>query len=247
MRHSLTHSTRPDARAGRLRSQQAHSRSMRAIRFTLAMAFMLLLPGCVTSSKFGEVETERDELALDKAALEKQVAGLEVANRSLESERVEIFDELEDRREETEMLTSVRSDLENDLNRLSQTEEELSEKLSRQQAELESAKQEVAALQSTYQDLVDDLEAELQQGAVEIEQLRSGLRVVVADEILFASGSAELGRQGDELLSKVAANIKKLDYMVDVEGHTDSKKIRGTLKKRIPATGNSPAPVLPAS
>ena len=202
----------------------------------LATATLLPITGCVSSSRFGEVEAERDQLTRDRTALGKKVDGLELANRSLESERIRLFEELEDRREETVKLTSVRANLEENVNRLSDSEATLSQELATRQAALDEAQLEVSKLQSTYRELVDDLEAEVQQGAIEIEQLRSGLRVVVADEILFASGSAELAARGRDVLSIVGQNIKKLDYLIDVQGHTDNVKIRkGNLKKRYPS------------
>ncbi|MFT5443863.1 MAG: chemotaxis protein MotB [Myxococcota bacterium] len=191
--------------------------------------------GCVTSSTHNEVVAERDRLALESAAVGDLAGKLEVSNASLEAERVRIYDELEDLRIEREALTQARAQLEGDVSRLSENESELNEQLQETSAALSAATEDVRDLQSTYQGLVTDLESELQKGAIEIEQLRSGLRVAVSDEILFRSGSAKLDKEGAALLEKVAANVSKLDYAIDVEGHTDNIPIRGSLTKQYPS------------
>ncbi len=189
---------------------------------------------CVTSGTHQEVVDERDRLQRENEMMSEQAGLLEVSNASLEAERVRLYDELEDLRVETEALSATRSALEKDVMRLSESEGQLSSQLQATNDALEAAEREAAELKSTYQGLVADLESELQKGEIEIEQLRSGLRVGVSDEILFRTGSADLDAEGREVLAKVAENIAKLDYMVDVEGHTDNIPILGPLKKKYP-------------
>lgn len=193
----------------------------------LAGATMLLALGCVTKGTHDEVVAERDLLQRQHQLLVEKAGHLEVSNASLEAERVRLYDRLEDLRVETEALEATRTTLERDVMRLAESEEELS-------ARLEAATREADKLKSTYQGLVSDLENELQKGEIEIEQLRNGLRVGVSDEILFRSGSADLDRDGRAVLAKVAGNIAKLDYEVDVEGHTDNVPIVGPLRKQYP-------------
>ena len=115
--------------------------------------------------------------------------------------------------------------------RLQSREEELSVTVSA--LIVESRK--VAELQSTYDGLVGDLEAELASGEIKIEQLRDGLQVDVAHDILFASGSAELSPAGARVLETVAERLAPLAYQISVEGHTDDNPIRGQLKQRYPS------------
>jgi hypothetical protein len=56
----------------------------------------------------------------------------------------------------------------------------------------------------------------------------------VSDDVLFASGSAKLDAIGRDVLVKVAEQIKQLEDYVEVRGHTDDRRIRGTLAKRFP-------------
>lgn len=101
-------------------------------------------------------------------------------------------------------------------------------------SELEARSDEIAAMKGTYDSLVRDLKGELESGQVQIEQLREGIRVSVAEEILFPSGSAELNDRGREVLGKVAADLEQTTHLVAVLGHTDNVQISSRLKPRYP-------------
>ena len=129
--------------------------------------------------------------------------------------------------EERDALSEKNARVEERLQAIGSTNDELASKLSERD-------QEVAELRGTYDALVSDLEAEVASGHVQIEQLRDGIRVNVSDEILFPSGSAEVDDRGREVLKKVAAQIAKSPYQVEVEGHTDDVAIVGALAQRYP-------------
>jgi chemotaxis protein MotB len=94
-----------------------------------------------------------------------------------------------------------------------------------------------AALDETkkqYDAMVGQMQGELSSGKIEIQQMRDGINVNLAQDILFKSGSADLGKDGRELLLKVAENLKTSPYQVNVIGHTDNQKIGGNLAKKYP-------------
>jgi chemotaxis protein MotB len=101
-------------------------------------------------------------------------------------------------------------------------------------SQLEARSAEIAGMKGTYDSLVRDLEAELESGQVQIEQLREGIRVSVAEEILFPSGSAELNDRGREVLGKVAVDLEDTTHLIAVLGHTDNVQISSRLKPRYP-------------
>ncbi len=71
--------------------------------------------------------------------------------------------------------------------------------------------------------------------AVNVEQQGEGLKVTLTNEILFASGSAELSPAGRTLLQKVVGNLaEEAAYRFIVEGHTDDVPIRGALQRLYP-------------
>jgi len=106
--------------------------------------------------------------------------------------------------------------------------------ISELKAELESTKQATVSMQSTYEGLVGQLKSEVSNGSVTIQQMRDGIRVNLAQEILFKSGSANLDKTGKELLAKVAEELQGSTYEIQVIGHTDNQKIGPALAQRYP-------------
>ncbi len=184
----------------------------------LLLASALLAVGCVTRGTFDRVEGQRDALAADKRRLEERVRMLEASTESLDSERVGLIEEME-------ALSQAHDALDSDVRRLRQAERELSENLSRRDQELQSRSQEVDRLKSTYEGLVTDLESEVAAGQIAIQQLRDGLRLDLQEDVLFASGSAEVNARGQGVLGKVAERIKSVPHRVEVGGHTDDVPI----------------------
>ena len=194
----------------------------------LAVALGLLLSsGCVTAGKYRILEEERDALLQTEADLAQRVRLLTASNQSLGAERLKLLDEMED-------LLEARAALEDDIQKLRRTESILSGTLRDREARLASREDELRRLQGTYEGLVGDLQEELAAGQVEIEQLREGLRLNLSQEVLFASGSANLSQAGTAVVSKVAARLKSASYRIQVQGHTDPIPIRSTLRSRYP-------------
>jgi len=164
------------------------------------------------------VVDERDALRADKGRLEERVRLLEASTKSLDGERVELIDQMEDLRQQQE-------EAEKHLRRLRKAEADLSHRVAVQETELQSRGQEIAGLRSTYEGLVSDLEAELADGQIEIQQLRDGLQLNMAQEVLFPSGSAEVSSGGQAVLAKVADRVGDAPYVVVVQGHTDDVPI----------------------
>jgi chemotaxis protein MotB len=205
-----------------------NTRSLRLHSLLIAAAVC----GCVTQGTFDDVTAERDQLRKDKSQLEERVRKLEDASASLQAERVVLIDEMEDLRVARESLTR-------DVRRLTRSEAQLNENLAAREAELASREAELASteeglakLRGTYDGLVADLEAEVAAGQIEIEQLREGLRLNLAQEILFPSGSATLNAGGIAVLRKVAERLRSLPNHVEVQGHTDNIALRAQASYR---------------
>jgi chemotaxis protein MotB len=186
--------------------------------FLLLPPLLLLAPGCVTRGRYQELEGERDGLAADKRRLEERVRLLEASSASLGAERAQLIDEMEDLRQAHEQL-------DRDVKRLRAAEAELSRDLAAREEQLAARTAEVEQLRGTYEGLVADLEAELAAGQIEITQLREGLQLDLAQDILFPSGSPEVNAGGRAVLGKVAERVREMPYLVIVQGHTDDVPI----------------------
>lgn len=82
--------------------------------------------------------------------------------------------------------------------------------------------------------LEESLKKELADKDVQISRLKDQLKVTVASEILFPSGSAELSPEGVDVLRKVAKAANKTQDEVKVEGHTDTDPIAPVLAQYYP-------------
>jgi chemotaxis protein MotB len=198
----------------------------------------MLASACVMPGVHRQVSTERDGLAAAKRDLDERVRLLGIANESLDEQVARLVDERED-------LLEERSALQKELARAQHTEVRLAanlrgtaEELAITAAALQAEASKISELQSIYDGLVGDLESEVAAGQIRIEQLEGGIEVGVSQDILFASGSARLSRDGASVLKTVAARLAPLDYRISVEGHTDNIAIRGELKRRYPTNWN---------
>jgi len=75
---------------------------------------------------------------------------------------------------------------------------------------------------------VERLGAELGKGAKVYERDDGGATIVLASDLTFTAGRADLNRQAQETLRRVAQTLKQTDGFnrVRIEGHTDSDPIR---------------------
>jgi len=184
----------------------------------LRLSLLLLAAGaagCVSQGTHAVVTAERDQFAKEAARLEEALTRAEVSNASLESERLDLMDAMEDLRLEHTEVSS-------DVARLRRLEAELSANLAARESELSEKRQTLDELSGTYAGLVEDLEEEVASGQIQIEQLREGLRVNLSQEILFSSGAASLNAGGKDVLRAVGRRLGSLPNAVEVQGHTDN-------------------------
>lgn len=93
-----------------------------------------------------------------------------------------------------------------------------------------------AAQSRTYQALSAQLQKEIQADQVRIKELQGQLTVTLVDEILFASGSAEMHAQGRSTLEKIIGTLQGVpDKRINVRGYTDNEPIGPALRARYPS------------
>jgi len=97
------------------------------------------------------------------------------------------------------------------------------------------AQTEIARQERVYTNLQETFSKEQQANQVKIEMLKSGIKVNLANEILFPPGSANLNSQGIEVLKRAATELKGSPYQTLVAGFTDNVAISGKLKKKYPS------------
>ena len=96
-------------------------------------------------------------------------------------------------------------------------------------------KEEIEKVDETYKALIDEMKKEIEEGNIEITNLRGVLSVNVLDKILFDSGKTVIKPDGLAVLKRVGDILKGVqDKMIVVEGHTDNVPISAALKGRFP-------------
>ena len=203
-------------------------------RILIVLVVGLVSSGCVTRGAFEALRENRDRIEAERRNLIREVARLELERDSFEKQYLEAQEAYEDERLDRTTLAGNLERVEKEATRLDRDLE--AERLARLEAARALAEREmqIAAMKGTYDELVSDLESELSAGQIEIEQLREGIRLNVSDDVLFASGSAELDRIGRDVLVKVAGRLKEIDDFIEVRGHTDDRPIRGALARIYP-------------
>jgi len=94
----------------------------------------------------------------------------------------------------------------------------------------------LAAQNKTYQALTAQLQNEIKADEVRIKQLQGQLTVTLIDEILFASGSAEMHTKGRNTLEKIVGTLQGVpDKRIVVRGYTDNEPIGPALRARYPS------------
>ena len=87
----------------------------------------------------------------------------------------------------------------------------------------------------TYQALNAQLQQEIKADQVRIKELQGQLTVTMIDEIVFASGSAQMNVKGRETLEKIVGTLQSVtDKRIVIRGYTDNEPIGYELRQRYP-------------
>ncbi len=178
-------------------------------RLVFPLLALLFFAGCaktVPIDKYDAKAKEAETLASQNDSLQSQVKSLKDENEGLKK------DQDLTRKEKDALQAKV---------------DELSQKAEKAE-KLERATQ-------TADELRKKLEKEIQEGQVQITEMKNRLTMTMVDKILFSSGSADINKDGKKVLDKVISILKDVkDKRIQVEGHTDNVQIVSSLKKRFP-------------
>lgn len=176
--------------------------------FLLFICLSLVLPGCVAKSTFEEQVAQNQGLNEKLSACDSELATSNAQNQALKTD-------LESSRKTIESL---------DLHTRNLAVEIEQERLAKEAA--------LEKMQSSYNQLQEQMQQEIQRGEITISELEGRLTVNMVDSILFASGSAKIKKAGLEVLKRVADIVKEItDKEIEVEGHTDNIPISSRIKK----------------
>lgn len=100
---------------------------------------------------------------------------------------------------------------------------------SESKASAEQQEQDTQDMSSTAEMLVKSLEKEIDEGAIEVENLGQQLIIRIREDGSFPAGSAFLQPKFRPLVKKIANLVKDVPGIIRVSGHTDDKPIESEL------------------
>lgn len=202
----------------------------------LALLVVPLTVGCVGKARYDASQNALQAARSKNAELEEQAAqlrdDLRAANQEVEDAEARIA-LLEDQIADTRLeLQAVEQQLEEERgekaelvkarSRMKASIEEMTaalEDLARRKALAEKRIQEFRDLVARFKDLIDA-------GKLQVRILDGRMVVQLATDVLFASGSASLSKEGRDAVREVADVLKAIpDRSFQVEGHTDNVPI----------------------
>lgn len=95
---------------------------------------------------------------------------------------------------------------------------------------------EMAKLREAQRGLIKALRPQIDKGTIVVDLNNERLLINLASGYLFGSGEDQLKPAGADALKQVGAILKDFpEYKVAVDGHTDNRPIRSSLKKKFPS------------
>ena len=165
------------------------------------------------NSELGNVRAQitdlEQKLASGSASAQEEITKLQKQASELEANAGRIAKEREQLRQEQSQLAATleqeRLAKEEEIKRLTRTQEELSK----------------------------SLQDEISKGNITIQQVRDRLTINMVDRVLFDSGQAQVKPAGVKVLKQVADVLNKIsDKQIRIEGHTDNVPISSKLQNR---------------
>ncbi|MBF0287979.1 MAG: OmpA family protein [SAR324 cluster bacterium] len=198
----------------------------------------------VDEAKKYQILTKRQQ-----AIVNEQKKNIQELQQSLTSEKKRAMAQQEMLSAQNRKLGEMIGDYELKITKFEQQERQLldeTEKKRKQEEELrrqlESYQNESEELQERFQedhqarqDMVMSLRDQLESAKVKVMELSNRVAVRLDETLLFDSGKSYIKASGFKVLKKIGAVLKKIhDRHIQVEGHTDARRIGGTLKKKFP-------------
>ena len=157
----------------------------------------------------GQITDLEQKLASGSASAREEIAKLQKQASELEGNAARIAKEREQLRQEQSQLAATleqeRLAKEEEIKRLTRTQEELSK----------------------------SLQDEISKGNITIQQVRDRLTINMVDRVLFDSGQAQVKPAGVKVLKQVGDVLNKIsDKQIRIEGHTDNVPISSKLQDR---------------
>ena len=206
---------------------------MKTIKILFVPCLALMLTGCVSKKKFAELQGQYDKLKTEQQSLQNDYQEAKVSIAEYTSDRNSLAARLEEEKQRNKELQEAYKKLQGSYQEnVSQGQVNISKLVDEINASNKFIKQLVEAKSksdSLNQALTNKLTRSLtreEMNDVDVQVLKGVVYISLADNMLYKSGSYEIGERAGETLSKIAKIIMDYkDYDVLVEGNTDNVPI----------------------
>lgn len=206
---------------------------MKHIKFLAPVAALLLLTSCVTKKQYAEVQSNYEKLKTEHTALQNDYneAKVRIAEYTSDSKSLAArLKEEQNRNKEmkaayAQLQTSYQSNVQQGNVNISKLVDEInvSNKFIKQ---LVDAKSKSDSLNQALTNKLTRSLSKQEMNDVDVQVLKGVVYISLADNMLYKSGSYEIGDRAGETLSKIAKIITDYkDYDVLIEGNTDNVPI----------------------
>lgn len=174
----------------------------------------------------GQISSLEQKHAEGSASAQEEIDKLKQIAASMETEAAKNAEERERLRREQAQLAA---NLEQERQR---AETEAAEKAGLEKERL-AKEEEIKRLTRTQEELSRSLQDEISKGNITIQQVRDKLTINMVDRVLFDSGQAQVKPDGIKVLKQVGDILKTVeDKQIRIEGHTDNVPISAKLQSR---------------
>ena len=206
---------------------------MKTIKILFIPCLALMLTGCVSKKKYAELQGQYDKLKTEQQSLQNDYQEAKVSIAEYTSDRNSLAARLEEEKQRNKELQEAYKKLQGSYQEnVSQGQVNISKLVDEINASNKFIKQLVEAKSksdSLNQALTNKLTRSLtreEMNDVDVQVLKGVVYISLADNMLYKSGSYEIGERAGETLSKIAKIIMDYkDYDVLVEGNTDNVPI----------------------
>ena len=204
------------------------------------------------ASQLSAVNSDKDKMSADLVAARQRIADLEkqlAAMGGAAGDKDKLAAELAAAKQRIAQLEAQLAAMGNtagdkdklaaDLTACKQRVAELERQLTDRDKELAGLRgdlsSEMAKLKEAQRGLVKALRPQIEKGTIMVDLNNERLLINLASGYLFGSGEDRLKPAGADALKQVGAILKDFpEYKVAVDGHTDNRPIRSSLKKTFP-------------
>ena len=206
---------------------------MKNLKLFVPALAVLLMTGCVSKKKLAEVQGNYDNLTTEHAALQKDYneAQVRIAEYTADSKSLaaRLKEEQERNKEMREAYSKLQSSYQSNVQQGNVNISKLVDEINASNKFIKQLVDAKTKSDSLNQALTNKLTRSLtrqEMNDVDVQVLKGVVYISLADNMLYKSGSYEIGDRAGETLSKIAKIITDYkDYDVLVEGNTDNVPI----------------------